>query len=68
MGRKDIIRFTLKSWGVRGYRDLPDKPGVSERQYQFTYGIAQTLTIAHIPKIIIWMQYSEEEGQSMPRL
>lgn len=42
----------MLDWGIRGYRDLPGKPGVSEEQYQFTNQAAQTLTTAHKPIIM----------------
>lgn len=51
MSRKDKIRFKYVNGLIRGYRDDPDKPAVSEAQIQSMDAVAQAITVGNIPKV-----------------
>ena len=51
LNRKEIIRFRYVDGLIRGYRNLPDKPAVSEAQYQSMDSVAQSLTVGNVAKV-----------------
>lgn len=49
--RKNKIRFKYVGGLIRGYRDDPDKPAVSEAQFQSINKVAQAVTVGNVPKV-----------------
>lgn len=51
LSRKEKIRFKYVDGLIRGYRNEPTKPAVSEAQYQSLECVAQALTVGNIAKV-----------------